>query len=201
MKRFCLILALVMLAALLCISSFAATEHVLVNNNNSVANSATLYRLNIASGQLKKVLMLETGGVGTGAVGGDFSGVQEAASANARCLFVLDTGSSDVAAFSKATGYKRVGNYFDQNLISGADGDSIAVSPNGRFLYASYTRTGNVGAWKVNSDCSLEFITRSGSLTGVGPLEVTPNGKYLLARGGGASRNLLSTSSQATLLR
>jgi len=183
----CQVLPRLFLLALLSVPGLASSEYVLVNNNNSVANSAILYRLNTASGYLSKISVLKAGGLGVGAVGGDFSGVQQADSANARCLFVLNAGSSDVAAFSKATGYKRVGNYFDQNLISGADGDSIALSPNGQFLYASYTRTGNVGAWKVNSDCSLEFIARSGSLTGVGPLEVTPNGKYLLARGLGVT--------------
>jgi hypothetical protein len=181
----CQMLPCFVLFALLSTPSLASTEYVLVNNNNSVANSAILYRLNRASGYLRKVSVLATGGLGVGAVGGDFSGVQEVESPGTPCVFILDTGSSDIAAFSSSSGYKRVGSYFDQNLISGAEGDSITLSPDSQFLYASYTRTGNVGAWKVNSDCSLEFITKSGSLTGVGPLEVTPNGKYLLARGGG----------------
>ncbi len=175
----------VCLLAFVMLSRFAvgSAEYVLVNNNNSVSNSAILYRLNRSSGRLRKFLVLPTDGLGTGAVGGDFSGVQEADSANARCLFVLDTGSSDVAAFSKATGYKRVGSYFNQNLISGADGDSIALSPDGRFLYGSYSRTGNLGAWSVTSDCTLTFIAKSAYLTPVGPLGVTTDGKYLLARG------------------
>jgi hypothetical protein len=174
------------LLAFALLSTFAVgrAEYVLVNNNNSIANSVILYRLNNTNGRLKKMSVLKTGGLGVGAVGGDFSGAQEIASVDANCLFALNTGSSDVTAFSKdTTSYKRVGNYFDQNLITGAEGDSVALTPNGGFLYASYTRTGNLGAWKVHSDCSLTLITVSPSFSGVGPLQVTPNGKYLLARG------------------
>jgi hypothetical protein len=166
----------------LCASAVASSEYVVVNNNNSVANSATIYRLNSRTGRLTKISVLHTGGQGLG-VELDFSGVEQAVSRNMRCLFVLDTKSSDIAAFSKATKYKRVGRYFDSNLISGVEGDSIALSPDDKFLYASYTDTGNVGAWGVNADCALEFVTTSPGLSGAGPLEVTPNGNYLLARG------------------
>jgi|SRR5579863_7361901 len=160
----------------------AATKHVLVNNNNSLGNSVVWYDLNTKTGHLKKVSVLDTHGKGWGGEA-DLSGVQQAISADAGCIFALNLYSSDIAVFSKATGYKRVGNYFNQSLISGAEGDSLALSPNGKFLYASYTRTGNLGAWSVNPDCALSLVTRSSSLTGVGPLEVTPNGQYLVARG------------------
>jgi hypothetical protein len=171
----------------LCMSSFAATEHVLANNNNSLGNSVVWYDLNTKTGHLTKVSVLDTNGKGWGGEA-DLSGVQQAISLNAGCIFALDLLSSDIAAFSKATGYKRVGNYFDQNLVSNADGDSIALSPNGQFLYASYTGSDSIAVWRVNSDCSLALITRSGGITSLGPLEVTPSGRYLLARGGsGAS--------------
>jgi hypothetical protein len=183
MRRYVVFLGLSVLAVGL-VQCRAATEHVLVNNNNSLGNSVVWYDLSTKTGHLKKVSVLDTHGKGWGGEA-DLSGVQQAISGDAGCIFALNLFSSDIAVFSKATGYKRVGNYFDQNLISGAEGDSLALSPNGKFLYASYTRTGNVGAWSVNSDCALSLVTRSGSLTGVGPLEVTPNGKYLLARGGG----------------
>jgi len=171
----------------LCLSSFAATEHVLANNNNSLGNSVVWYDLNTKTGHLKMVSVLDTHGKGWGGEA-DLSGVQQAISPDAGCIFALDLLSSDIAAFSRATGYKRVGNYFDQNLVSNADGDSIALSPNGRFLYASYTGSDSIGVWRVNSDCSLALITQFGGITSLGPLEVTPSGTYLLARGGsGAS--------------
>jgi hypothetical protein len=163
----------------------SVTEYVLVNNNKLNANSLIIYELKTNTGQLRKISVLRTGGQGLGGER-DLSGVQQAISADKRCIFGLNIYSSDIAAFSEATGYQRVGNYFDQNLISGAEGDSIALSPDGRFLYASYTRTGNLGAWKVGSDCSLTLIAISASFSQVGPLEVTPSQEYLLARGLGA---------------
>jgi 6-phosphogluconolactonase (cycloisomerase 2 family) len=160
----------------------AATKHVLVNNNNSLGNSVVWYDLNTKTGSLKTVSVLRTGGQGWGGEA-DLSGVQQAISADARCIFALDLYSSDIAAFSKATGYKRVGNYFNQKLISGAEGDSIALSPDGKFLYANYTRTVSLAAWQVSSDCSLALIAIEGGQSG-GPLQVTPNGKYLVTRDG-----------------
>jgi hypothetical protein len=155
----------------------AKTEYVLVNNNNSAANSAILYGLDTSTGYLDKVSMLDTGGQGEG-LAVNFSGVQQAASESGGCIFVLDTGSSDIAAFSKATEYKRVGNYFDPNLISDGEGDSLALSPNGKFLYASYTNTGNLGAWSVSSHCKLTLV----GVTNVnaGSIKVTANGRYLI---------------------
>lgn len=178
------------LSALLCLclllsgkwQAAAGTQYVLVNNNNSVANSILMYRLDKKTGRLHRVSVLHTGGKGWGEES-DMSGVEQTISPDGACIFGLNIMTSGIAAFSKANGYKRVGTYFDQNLISNTFGDSIALSPNGRFLYASYTGTGNIGAWRVNSDCSLTTVNRSGDETGVGPLEVTPDGKYLLARG------------------
>jgi hypothetical protein len=48
MKLLRVILKFVALAAVLCLSSFAATEYVIVNNNNSVGNSAIMYKLDAA---------------------------------------------------------------------------------------------------------------------------------------------------------
>jgi hypothetical protein len=170
----------------LCVSSFAATEYVVVNNNNAVANTSIMYRLERSTGHLTKVTVLHTGGQGIGVVA-DFSQVEQAVTADAGCIFAFDTATSDIAAFSKVTGYKRVGKYFNSNLIAGGNGGSLALTPNGKFLYASYTETGNLGAWKVNSDCTLTFLAIY-SLSEVGSLRVTPNGKYLVARGlGGAA--------------
>src|ERR1700704_4376319 len=78
----------------------AATEHVIVNNNNSLGNSLVWYDLNAKTGQLKKVSVLDTHGQGWGGEA-DLSGVQQAISANASCIFALDLLSSDIAAFSK----------------------------------------------------------------------------------------------------
>lgn len=62
-------------------------------------------------------------------------------------------------------------------------GGTIAVSPNGKFLYAAYTGTFNIGAWQVNPNCSLTFI--AAYTPSVGPdaysgVGVSPNGSMLV---------------------
>jgi hypothetical protein len=184
MKKFDTVLKLAVSLLWLCASAAASSEYVIANNNNSVANSATIYKVNSRTGRLAKVSTLHTGGQGLG-VELDLSGVEQAVSRDMRCLFVLDTKSSDIAAFSKATGYKRVGSYFDSNLISGVSGDSLALSPSGKFLYASYTYTDRLAVWGVNADCTLGLTAITPGVTVTGPLAVTPNGAHLLSRSGG----------------
>ena len=184
MKKFDPVLKLAVSLLWLCASAAASSEYVIANNNNSVANSATIYKVNSRTGRLAKVSTLHTGGQGLG-VELDLSGVEQAVSRDMRCLFVLDTKSSDIAAFSKATGYKRVGSYFDSNLISGVSGDSLALSPSGKFLYASYTYTDRLAVWGVNADCTLGLTAITPGVTVTGPLAVTPNGAHLLSRSGG----------------
>jgi 6-phosphogluconolactonase (cycloisomerase 2 family) len=179
MKRLCLILDLVALAAVFCLSSFAATEYVIVNNGNYTSNSATLYKLNTKSGKLVKAAVLDTGGQAS-MFADNLAQVEQAVTQDAGCIFVFDDGSSDVAAFSKATGYSRVGDYFNANLIAGANGGSLTVAPDGKFLYGGYSSTVNIGVWKIASDCTLSF-TAAYSDGAEGPIKVTPNGKYIVA--------------------
>ncbi len=162
-----------------CCPSFASNEYVIVNNGNYISNSAILYRLNTKTGRMAKVAVLRTGGEGT--TGEFYVGqVEQAVSAEAGCIFVLDGGSSDIAAFSKATSYQRVGRYFNPNLIAGTYGGSLALAPGGQLLYAGYSESGNIGVWKVKSDCTIALAGTYADEHGVGPIAVTPDGKYLV---------------------
>ena len=163
-----------------CRLTFATTEYVIVNNGNSVSNSATLYKLNTKTGNLTETAVLQTGGQGA-SISDNLAQVEQAVSRDSSCIFVLDDGSSDIAVFSKASGYKRVGDYFNPNLIAGAYGGTLTRTPDSNFLYASYSYTGNIGAWRVNSDCTLTFISAYFVSEDFGPIKVTPNAKYLVA--------------------
>lgn len=167
-------------------ASPASTEFVVVNGNNQNSNSAIVYKLNPRTGRLAKTAVLKTGGQAFANPPNLFQ-VQQAVGPEAGCIFALDDGSSDIAAFSKATGYRRVGRYFDANLIAGFYGGSVAVTPDGRFLYAVYEETRNIGAWAVSSDCTLTLVAIYPENYADGPVRVTPNGKYLVVSsvGGG----------------
>jgi len=167
-------------------SAFASSEYVIVNSNNYVSNSAVLYKLNTKTGKLSKAGVLDTGGQGSQNPQYFFQ-FQQAVSPEASCIFVLNSGSSDIAAFSKPNGYKRVGRYFKSELIAGDDGGSLALAPSGKFLYVNYGVTSNIGLWSVNSDCTLIFVAAYGAATVAGPIKVTPNGKYLVLSGNGGT--------------
>jgi len=171
--------------AFLCVfalqTCFAGTSYVIATHDDPSDTNASVYVLNTANGDLTLVKELETGGEGLG--GGSFYLITQAVTQTAACFFVMDTGSSDIAAFSKATGYRKVGNYSNSALNSDYVGGSIVVTPNGKWLYGAYSASQNVGAWRVNSDCSLTFV--AAYVPSVGPdlysaLGVTQNGLALI---------------------
>jgi len=159
--------------------SFAGTRYV-ITDDNSQTNTASVYSLNTATGAMTLLTVFQTGGQGQL---GTFSGYTVAVTQGARCAFVFNSGSSDIAAFAKATGYKKVGNYSNPLLNSSPFGGSLAVTPNGRWLYGSYTNSENIGAWKINPDCSLGFIAAYVPSVGAdsfSTLGITPNGLGLI---------------------
>jgi hypothetical protein len=197
MKRF---LALALLVALTAVSvtSFAATTYVITNDNNEGGNTATVYRLNKGTGALKQTGVLRTGGFGTPDT--NPANVSQAITEDGGCVFIFDVGSSDIAAFSAATEYSKVGNYSSPALGSAPGGGSLALTPSGGFLYATYNGTMNVGAWAVNSDCSLGFIgaySPSGGTSGFA-LKVSPDGKYVVTAGVGFEGAELFSIDQTT---
>jgi hypothetical protein len=164
---------------------FAGTAYVVTNNDNPNGNSATIYSLNTSTGVLTPVVAnLPTGGSGSG--GGYFAtvGTGAAVTGTIGCLFVNDAGSSDIASFNvnlHTLNITPVGNFSNSALISA--GGSLVVTPNGKFVYATYSSTENIGAWTVKSDCSLTFQGAYQASAGADlydGIKVTPNGKDLL---------------------
>src|SRR5579872_6856250 len=143
--------ALLFTVASLCCTSFAATEYVVVNNDYVFANSASVYKLNATTGKLTLVTVLETGGLGEpqNPAQNNFLDVEQAISPDASCLFVLDPQSNDIASFSKTLNYAELGRYTNAAVNSNYNGSSLALTPNGKFLYATYSGSENLGAWKI----------------------------------------------------
>jgi len=114
---------------------------------------------------------------------GGIVAVGQAITSDAHCLFAIDTQSNDIAAFASPS-YKLVGKFSNSALNFNLNaGGTITVSPNGRFLYGAYTGSMNIGAWRVNPNCSLSFIAAyvpsigADTYSGVG---VSPNGTVLV---------------------
>jgi len=177
MKNCVVVLGLLLLLGSL---SFAATSYVITNNDNASANSSTIYTLNTSNGTLTSFKKLNTGGLGNS--GGFFAEVSNAISRDAKCIYVYDGGSSDIAAFATSN-LQKVGNYSNPSLNGNFPGGSLALTPNGAYLYATYAGTEIIGAWKRNSDCSLTFIAAYTAKSGADTysnLIVDPTGKGLL---------------------
>jgi len=160
-------------------ASVAQSRYYVLTNDENTANSASIFNLNPADGSLSLVKTLETGGESLG--GGYFGGFTQAISPAAACLFVTDGGNgADIAAFSKATGYAKVGNYVDASLDGAANMPMIENSA-GTLLYAAYEFTSNIGVWTINPDCSLTIANIYDTASFLGSLAITHDGSTLLA--------------------
>jgi hypothetical protein len=183
MKRLAVVLLMVVEIVVFGSTCFATSEYVIANNNTIDNNSLVVFKLDTASGSLTQIAVLATGGQGLGIPSNeDFANLRQAITPDGACVFALDAGSSDIASFSEVTGYSKVGNYPNAALNANYNGGSLALTPNRKFLYASYSTTQNAAAWGVNSDCSLTFIaayTPSGGGR-VGAIKVSPNGEGLV---------------------
>lgn len=146
MKRLATVLLLPVLVGVLCSTCFATSEYVIANSNAVDNNSLVVFKLDIATGSLKQIAVLATGGQGLGFPNNeDLANVEQAVTPTGDCIFALNASSSDIASFSKVTGYTRVGNYSNPALQANFNGGTLALTPNSRFLYATYSASRNVG--------------------------------------------------------
>lgn len=155
MKKSLVVLALVGMVMMISATSFAGTSYVVTNDDNCVAasNTSSVYTLNTTTGKLTLLTTLTTGGLGN--CGGFFATVGNGVSQDHKCLYIMDGGTSDIAAFT-VPALAKVGNYSNGAVAAGFPGGSMALT--GNFLYETYAGTENIGAWKRNADCSLTFI-------------------------------------------
>ena len=159
--------------------SFAQSPYYVLTNDEGTANTATVFNLNPGNGSLREVMTLDTGG--SSYTGGFFAAATQIITPGAKCVFVADGADpADIAAFSKATNYAKVGNYSDGQLSAG-DNMPMVVNSQGTLLYAAYAASFNLAVWTINSDCSLSLANVYSTTPFLGTLAITHDGKYLLA--------------------
>jgi hypothetical protein len=159
-------------------ASFAQSPYYVLTNDENSANSASIFNLNPSNGSMALVQTLETGGESLG--GGYYAAETQVISPNATCIFVADGGgSADIATFSKATHYSKVGNYTNVALKGGTDMPMIENSQ-GTLLYAAYESSFNIGVWTINPDCSLTIANIYPAPDFLGSMAITHDGKTLL---------------------
>lgn len=187
MKKLRVVLTLIalMLIATTMMQAAKTLQNVITNdhNTNTGKNTATVFKFNGKTGALKQTAVLKTGGTD---LGGAFVGVHDVeVTPNQACIYVLDSGSNDIAAFTGPKGkYLKVGNYTSSNALWALNGGALVSSIDSKTLYSANSESVNISAWTINSDCSLTHLndyTPSGGADVFGTgLAVGPNGKYLL---------------------
>jgi hypothetical protein len=181
----------------------AQTGYHVISNDGSHPNTATVFKLQPATGNLSLETVLSTGGLGNDhSTISDFSATI-AASPNGSCLFVADELSSDIAAYATPA-MNEIGKYDNSQLNAVTNptwGDAfmtLAENGAGTILYATYGGSNNVAVWAINKDCSLTLanvydLENLGDYGGgLVSMTVSPDGSTLVGSWG-AGENLTNS--------
>src|SRR6266550_871935 len=175
-------------AALLVLFGFAllaASVHAqstfVYTNNNETPNTVTAFSVG-PGGTLTMVgSPFPTGGNGSG----NFRASNTATvTVRKKILYVANTGSNNISGFSINTTTGALtpvpGSPFATGGF-GLYGISLAVTPNGKFVYAGNAGSGDISEFSVGSNGALTPIVGSPFLLGNPPdgIKVSPNGKFL----------------------
>jgi hypothetical protein len=149
-------------AALAAVIGFCAVSYaqhyVVTNDDNDVANTATIYRAtgSPTNPSLTQVRVIKTGGAGLG--GGYFAnvGVNVVSDSNGVCAYISNSGSSNITGYNAKT-----------NTITGPFGAAgnesetlgLALVLGGDYLYAAFTRSNTLATFKISSGCQLTFVS------------------------------------------
>ncbi|MGO9123728.1 MAG: hypothetical protein ACLP6G_02445 [Terriglobales bacterium] len=190
MRKSLVVFALIAIVALFCSVSSAAVPpgpYLLTSDDNPTAggNSASAFSLNTKNGKITFLAELLSGGTGLG--GGFFGATGTAIESNGSCVFMTDTGSDDIAAFTiskqgvitHVTPNVGIPGMFSGNLAGG----SITLSPNGKFLASANSGLENISMWEVGAGCVLTHLADYVPSIGMdlfGFVGFTPNGKGLV---------------------
>jgi hypothetical protein len=104
---------------------------------------------------LQQTVFTEGYGIGGGYFGSNRLSVVN--SAGQGCVFASDAGTGDIAGIivsSFTLGGTAVGSANDSGTSNG-----IGLATNGQYLYASFSDSSNIGAFQIQPNCNLTFIS------------------------------------------
>jgi 6-phosphogluconolactonase len=187
MKRGCAsILAMlsVLLGFALLSASVQAQVTYVYTNNNAIPNTVTGFSVG-PNGTLTMIpsTPVVTGGNGTGSF---FASNTATATMRRNFLYVSNNGTNNISAFKidTSTGVLTAvpGSPFATGGSGGLNGISLAVTPDGEFLYAGNGASNNISEFSIDdSSGALTALLGSPFPLGDTPdgIKVTPNGKFL----------------------
>jgi 6-phosphogluconolactonase (cycloisomerase 2 family) len=181
-----LVASLINAILVICPGILHAQQYLYTNDNTFYGNNTTTAVKVSKTGAVKVIRSYSTGGPGAGSAAYyAVVGAAVAKTSAAQCLFVSNGGNSTIAAFTVAlsTGkLKKVdGSPFSYGVGSSQPlGVGLAVGGN-QLLFAGNSGVDSISVLKISSECSLtagKTYSVPGSPDG---MQVTPNGKYLIA--------------------
>jgi hypothetical protein len=164
--------------------------------NNDVKGQNTVSFFKFTGTALKGPSSGDTLGNG---IGGGFAGLERIALGGTKqvtCGFVSDAGSSDITVFKVVNKVVTiVGKFSDAQGSGKTHGIGLAVA--GNYLLAGFTTSKNIGAWQIQSDCTLTFLANFTTPYAIAGMRLAPNGKTLIV-GYGSGVNKVDSFSLAT---
>lgn len=153
--RYGLILSTLLIA--FCAPAFAG-QHYVVTNDDVPVNTVTMYTVGGTprSPTLTQKVVIPTGGKGLG--GGYFAAtaVTLVNDGQEQCIFASDSNSNDVAGIIAKT--QQVTGRFKGSRQDSGGLNGMTLVANDQYLYASFTGTYTIGAFQVQSGCTLKFL-------------------------------------------
>src|SRR5437588_4874452 len=175
---------LVLFGFALLAGSVHAQSTFVYTNNNGTPNTVSAFSVG-PGGTLTMVpgSPFLTGGGG----GGEFYASNTAAATmtmRKRFLYVSNNGTNNISGFSINTTTGALTPVSGSPFATGGSGIfgiSLAVTPNGKFVYAGNVGSGDISAFSVGSNGALTPIADSPFPAGGSPdgIKVSPNGKFL----------------------
>jgi len=166
MRRFFTTLVLVTAVIALCSTSFAASNHYLVTNDDNAfaPNTASVFTISGTTLTLKTAV--STGGQGFG--GGYFADNRASVAHSMKygnCLYVSDAGTNDIAGIDLNT-------LTVTGLFTGSSGDNgqslgIGLTTKVNYLYANYTASETIATFTEHAGCILKFLGDIGPTAGL----------------------------------
>ena len=144
--------------------AFGATPYVITNDDSSFPSTGVSFYSVAANGTLTLQQQVATLGVG---IGGGFFGasrIKVIDGPQQPCVYASEAGSGSIVGISINT--LTVGGSANGSETDSGASNGMGLASNGQFLYASYGDSNTIGAFQLESGCSLNFIGDT-SVTGV----------------------------------
>jgi 6-phosphogluconolactonase (cycloisomerase 2 family) len=178
------VLCLAGAALVSCAANVQAQQYIYTNDNVSGGrNSTTALTVN-SKGALKLIKSYLTGGKSAGSSYFALSPITSARTRLGSCLFVSNGGDSTIAAFQmdlfNGTLAAVHGSPFSDG-VTGAQHFGVGLAVGGSLLFAGNTNNNSISVLRINSRCSLKFLTKVAVPGSPAGMKVTPDRKYLIA--------------------